>query len=456
MKCSIWAFTLFLSVNAASARANVTLNVQQMGTIGDGTTPATQIVQKAIDQCSASGGGTVNFPAGRYLVGTIQIKDNVTLHLDENAVLLGSLEKADYQNVDPFMDGDGHALGYALIVAKDAKNIAFEGAGALDGQGKSLSAAEKKSGGYTLRPFLLRLIRCENVSVTGIHLQASGAWALHLFQCENVAIDHVTIHNRGLSNNDGIDIDSSQDVKITHCDIISGDDSICLKTTSSKPCTNITVQDCDLTSGEGTIKTGTESMGDFTNIAIDHCRIHSSGEAGIQLFSVDGGHMDNVAISDIQMDHNPIPIMIRLGARLKTFRKGDIQESPGTIRNIHISNITATHAGRIGILISGVPDHPIEDVHLSNIHIELAGGGTAADAAVKLDEKPAAYPHIVIFGKTMPAYTLYARHIKTLEINGLALLLANPDARPPSICIDVAQPQFKNWNVPTSGAHAVQ
>lgn len=116
-------------------------DVTSFGAVGDGVTINTAAIQKGIDQCSAAGGGKLLFPAGRFLTGTIQIKSNVTLHLEEKAVLLGSTSAADYRNVDPFLAGDGVPLGDALIVAVDADHMGIEGAGLIDGQGKALAAA---------------------------------------------------------------------------------------------------------------------------------------------------------------------------------------------------------------------------------------------------------------------------------------------------------------------------
>ena len=74
------------------------------------------------------------FPAGKYLSGTIVLKDNVILQLNKDALLLGSTNVEDYQNLDPFMDGLGVDVGWALVVAVDAKHIGIEGEGAIDGQ----------------------------------------------------------------------------------------------------------------------------------------------------------------------------------------------------------------------------------------------------------------------------------------------------------------------------------
>src|SRR5436305_2079275 len=99
---------LFAAV-PVQAVANKVIEVTMAGVVGDGTTLNTLRIQKAIDDCAAAvGGGTVRFPAGRYLTGTIQIKSNVTLLLDEQATLLGSTDVADYSNLDPFTDGSGN------------------------------------------------------------------------------------------------------------------------------------------------------------------------------------------------------------------------------------------------------------------------------------------------------------------------------------------------------------
>ena len=83
------------------------LTLQNIGAKGDSITLNTIAIQKAIDDCNKSGGGKVIFPAGKYLSGTIVIKDNVTLNLQKNAVILGSTNLEDYQNLDPFTDGLG-------------------------------------------------------------------------------------------------------------------------------------------------------------------------------------------------------------------------------------------------------------------------------------------------------------------------------------------------------------
>jgi polygalacturonase len=421
---------------AVMAAHGKTIDATKTGVIGDSVTVNTIALQKAIDACSADGGGTIQFPVGHYVTGTIQLKDNVTLHLDENAVLLGSTNAADYRNVDPFMAGDGVPLGYALIVAEGANHVGIEGAGMIDGRGKELKAAQSR---YTVRPFLMRWLHCTNVTVKDVQLTNPGAWTLNFFQSRNATVEHVTIRTRntGLANNDGIDLDSCENVRIRDCDIDSGDDALCLKTTSPLPCRDITASGCKLSTKCNAIKLGTESLGDFENISVANCQIRDTAMSGIALYCVDGGQMHDVNIAGITMDGVTVPISIRLGARLKTFRAGDQPKPPGSLRDVTIKNVRVTGARQIGLLINGITNHPVENLTLENIQIQLAGGGKPADARIQLPEKESAYPEHSMFGKIMPAYGIYARHVRGITLKNVEMTVNNSDARPAKIFIDV-------------------
>jgi polygalacturonase len=427
---------LLAAIGAAIARADNRIDVTKSGVIGDGTTLNTVAIQKAIDACSAQGGGTLVFPAGRYLTGTIQLKDNVTLHLDAPAVLLGGTHAADYRNVDPFTAGDGVPLGDALIVADGAKHVGVEGTGTIDGQGRALKSGQTP---YKVRPFLMRWLRCTDVTVQDVHLTNPGAWTLNFFQTRNATVERVTIRTRdtGLANNDGIDLDSCEGVRIRDCDIESGDDALCLKATSPLPCRDITASGCKLSTKCNAIKLGTESLGDFGKISITGCQIRDTGMAGIALYCVDGAHLHDVTIADITMDGVTVPVSVRLGARLKTFRAGDTPKPPGTLRDITIKNVRVTGARQIGLLVNGIPGHPVENLTFENIEIELTGGGTLENARLQLPEKEAAYPEYSMFGRVMPASGLYLRHVRGVSFKNVRTTVRQPDARPAAAFIDV-------------------
>ena len=299
---------LLLFIFSTSVARAKDILVTDYGVKGDSITLNTTSIQKAIDDCSKGGGGKIIFPAGKYLTGTIVLKDNVVLRLEKYAVILGSTNVEDYHNIDPFMDGLGVHVGWALVGAVDANNIGIEGEGAIDGQGSQLKArhiltdTRPEGERWGRRPFLLRIVRCNGVTVKGVTLNYAAAWTSHYFQSKKVHIENVKIVSRGVAHNDGIDIDGCQDVRIKDCDIDSGDDALCFKTTSSKmACRDIVVTGMRLKSGHGAIKMGTESMAPFENIKISDCYIYNTNNGGIKLLTVDGAHLRNVEIFNITM-----------------------------------------------------------------------------------------------------------------------------------------------------------
>ncbi len=348
MKKIISFLLVFSSLYAAAAD----VNVKGYGATGDGTTLDSKAIQKAIDACAQQGGGKVIFPAGKYLSGTIVIKDNITLLLQKDALILGSTDIEHYDNIDPFTDGLGIDVGWALLVAVDARNIGIEGDGAIDGQGAQLKAkhvlADTRGEGkiWGRRPFLLRIVRCTGVTVRGVSLYYAAAWTSHYFQSKQVLIENVKIVSHGVAHNDGMDIDGCQQVQIRDCDVVSGDDALCFKTTSSTmACKDITVTRLKLKSNQAAIKMGTESMAPFEDINISHCEIYDTRNGGIKLLTVDGAHLRNVTITDITMKNVRTPILLRLGSRLQVFRKGkDTQQATGTFENVVIRNVKAEAA----------------------------------------------------------------------------------------------------------------
>lgn len=423
--------------SAASAAGKV-VDATKAGAVGDGTTLNTDAVQKAIDDCAASGGCTLRFPPGRYLTGTIQIKSRVTLRLEEGATLLGSTDAADYRNLDPFTDGSGNPMGFALLVAVDAHDVGLEGGGTVDGQSPALKARQKT---YTMRPFLVRWVRCTRVTVRGVRLTNPGAWTLNFFQARGAVVEGVTIRSRdlGMHNNDGINIDSSEDVRVRDCDVVSGDDALVIKATSrANPSRNIVASRLKLSTRTNAIKLGTESIGGFEDIKVSNVQITNTQMAGIALYAVDGGDLRDVSISGVTMDGVIVPISIRLGSRLKTFREGDEpRPAAGRLRDVLIQDVSARNVGMIGLLVNGVPGHAVEALTLKNIRIELPGGGTEESAKVRLPEKETAYPEYEMFGKTMPAYAVYARHVRGLKLLNVRTSALKPDARPATVFVDV-------------------
>jgi polygalacturonase len=458
---------LLISTVAVNAKD---FDITSFGAKGDGKTLNTSAIQKAIDACFKSGGGKVIIPQGEFLTGTIVLKSNINLFLNKGAVILGSTDVNDYQNMDPFKDGLGIDVGWALLVAVDAKKISISGPGRIDGQGSKLKAQQiltdtrPESKRWGRRPFLLRIVRCEGVKVTDVTLNYSAAWTSHYFHSKDIEIRNVKIVSVGVAHNDGIDIDGCQDVKISNCDIESGDDALCFKTTSSKmACKNIEVTGMRLKSNQAGIKMGTESMAPFEDIKISDCYIYDTKNGGIKLLTVDGAHLRNIEISDITMDEVRTPMLFRLGSRLSVFRKDqDTQQVTGTFENVVVKNVKAKASANAqltppsGILITGVPGHDITNLTLENIEIDLAGGGSVEDSRHKVPEAIDQYPEVKTFGPIIPAYGIWARHVQGLKLVNIKFNLAANDLRPAFVCEDGKDIQLKGWKIPeTNGAASI-
>jgi polygalacturonase len=411
-------------------------NIKRYGALGDGVTIVTPAIQRAIDAASLPSGGIVTVPPGRYVTGTLRLKSSVTLRLDEGATLLGSLNPSDYQLVEPFTDGVGTARGYALIACVDVHNVAIVGSGTIDGRGAELQATiPGKDKPPAARPFLVLCVRSTELKIQQVKLLNSSAWTMHLFQCSGVTVDRVSIRSLGLANNDGIDIDSSSNVSIDQCTIETGDDAICLKTTSSKPCRDIAVANCTMTTRCAAFKIGTESAGDFSNIRVTGCHVVLANLGAVKLLSVDGAHISNVLVEAMRVDDADTPIFLRLGARGRTFRPGDTALPAGTLSGITIRDMQVARARRIGILIAGLPGHPIEDIALDNISIALTGDAVA-QIPPEPAELPAAYPEVRMFGAALPAFGLYGRHLRNLRMASVKITGPAGDARPKQLLLD--------------------
>jgi len=414
-------------------------NVRELGAHGDGARLETKVLQSAIDACASGGGGTLYFPAGIYLTGTLGLKNDVCLHLDAGAVLRGSPKLNDYPaHIPSLRSYTDNYTERSLIYGEGLENVAIEGRGTLDGQGASFK------GPYKVRPYILRLVACRNVLVQGVTFKDSSMWVQHYLACDGVRIEGITVRSHCNANNDGIDIDGSQRVRITDCDISSGDDAVVLKSTLDHPCRNVVIANCTLQSDCNALKLGTESNGGFENVAISNCTIYDTHLAGVALELVDGGLLDRVSISNLTMRDTRGAIFIRLGNRARPCSAGMAKPGMGRLRNVNISSVVADGADRIGCSITGLPGHPAEDIALENVRVRFSGGGTDEEAQRRVPEHPEEYPEYAMFG-VLPAYGFYCRHVKGLRLNNVSVEIAAPDARPSLVCEDVVDLDVYGW-----------
>lgn len=442
----IW-FSLFETLYAKE------YNILNFGAVADTAVLSTRAIQKAIDECTAGGGGRVIIPSGRFKTGTIIIKSNVGIHLEHGAVLYGSKNLADYLPLKPeYVSLRTQEATVQLIYAENAQNISITGYGEIDGQGSSFKKMSWNDEGIT-RPHLLRFITCTHVRVENITLRNSGCWMQHYLACEGVQLKGLTIFNRNNYNNDGIDIDGCRNVTISDIITDSDDDGITLKSTSPRPCENITITNCIISSRCNAIKMGTESNGGFRNVAISNCVIRPSqmlapsffgntlGTSGISLEIVDGGTMQGVTISNIQIEGAESPIFIRLANRGRPYKKDMEISHTGTLQDVSINQVRIYNAGNTGCSITGLPGSPVTNIRLSDICFEQAGGRTVDDITREIPEKPKDYPEATMFGP-LPAYGFFIRHARNISCNDMEFSFRQHDPRPALYLNDVDSSRF--------------
>ncbi len=425
----------------ASAATAAQVNVRDHGAVGDGVAKDTKAIQQAIDVCAEGGGGRVVLPRGRYLSGSLVLRDGVTLVVEPEAVLLGSRELADFSG--------------PLLGAKDARNIGIEGGGTIDGQGEAYWEKARDYAGPAWkgtaqfeykalrRPAFIRLVDCSDITVRNVKLVGAPSWTLHLHRCQRAVIEDVVIRNPLYGpNTDGIDLNACTDIAVRRCDIVTGDDGIVLKSTGpgrDHPSRNILVEDCRIWSACNGFKIGTETHADFSDITVRNCHIYSDSErnldrtiSGIAIESVDGSHIRRVQVSDITMSGVRAPIFIRLGHRGGNSERTRQVEPrvPGSIEEVVIQRVKAERAS-ITSSITGIPGHPVRNILLEDIELTYEGGG---DASQVIDDVPdetviRTYPEAWMFG-ILPAYGLYCRHAENVVIRRVVMGWTAPEARP--------------------------
>jgi polygalacturonase len=389
-------FALAAALLAWNAGAQKIFDVRDYGAEGDGVTPDTAAIQKALDECGDAGGGIVRFPAGVYLSRPILIHGATTLELDAGATLQATTNQADFMK-KPGVWYKAKASDFVPFVSgKDLANVTFTGGGTIDGSGAvwwgEAEKARRKVSGYTLpRPNLIVLERCRTVRMESITLQNSPKFNFVPEECEDVVVSNVTILNpAGAANTDGIDPSDSRNVLITKCRIDTGDDNIAIKAGHKLPgrqfaSEDITVTDCTFLHGHG-MSIGSETLGGVRNVTVKNCTFENT-ENGIRIKSQrgKGGTVENIVYEDLRMT-NVDPAVTFTCYYMYNSAQDPVQKaapendsaqpvSEGTpvYRDIHVKNMTATCQRGAGTIM-GLPESCISNVVFENVKISAATG----------------------------------------------------------------------------------
>ena len=457
-------------------------DIRDFGAKGDGETLDTAALQAAIDACHKDQGGTVLVPAGVFVIGTTELKSNVTLHLAAQGVLLGSVHGKDYYAAEAIpLHGDatledGHT---GLLFAVNAENITVEGPGMIDGRGSQFHGPTRGapspagiSGSH--RPYHLMFYRCRHLRIRDLFLKNCAFHSMRIVQCSYAWFSGIHLRSRVISNNDGFHFISCEYMHVSNCDIQCQDDACAL----FGSCRFVTVTDCSFSTRWSVFRFG---GGTAENIAVSNCIMDVVFGCPIKLRGGPDSRFENMSFSNLIMNHVTGPISISLGphgrrrpavaangqtnsmsgadanalsnAATNRLPGGfapeptpqELAESTGVIRNISFNSIRATvvkpfplpdsewksnyNPGEIFscIGLNAVGAGCLENISFNDVHVTFPGGGTAEQAAVR--NVPKAIGEYYAAG-VFPAWAIYARQVRGLTLNNVRFELAASDLRP--------------------------
>lgn len=414
----------------------------------------TQAIQKAVDACLSDGGGTVIFPAGTWLSGTVFLKNHVSIYLSNGSTWQAVNDTTAFPYIQKeVMSRENRKPRRAMVYACDVHDMKIYGEGTINGGGDydifNVKKNREKDMNY-FRPFGIYLVRCTDITVDGITMKNSAFWMQRYQDCDRLKLTNLTIDNHANLNNDGIDIDGCHDVLVSNCLVDASDDALVLKSEGMRGCRDVVVTNCILSSHATPLKLGTGSIGGFQRIAISNIVIRPSkskemihpekswgGLSGIDLLCVDGGIMEDISIENVVMDSVETALFIKLGDRNSAW-PGKPEATPGVARNIRISNVTARHCGPICSAITGYPGNKVENVWLSNIFISVRGNENIKDTISVIPENSDEYPYNRMFGSNLTAYGFYVRHAENIHFDQIILDIEKKDVRPAMVLDDVS------------------
>jgi polygalacturonase len=428
-KLMITGVALFMTIQASAQKI---YNVMSYGAKGDGKTNDAAAIQKAIDECSKSG-GRVLFPTGHvFMASPFNLKSGIDFHVEAGAKVLANPDEKVYTN-SAFRQNPGE--GTIWIGGENVQNVSISGAGEIDGNGVSFMGKELDDS-YVLKPFtvldprphVLTIINGKNIRIKDIHIGNAAYWTIHLAGCDDVVISGVTVLNSlKVRNSDGIDVDHSRNVRISDCLIESGDDCICLKNRREYEdlgrCENIQVSNCTMTSRSCAIKIGSENMDTIRKVVFNNCIIKNSNR-GLGIQNRDEGVVYDVVFSNITIESHlfsdvwwgksePIYVTAFRRARINhkdanwRFSKAESEGKVGQVYNITFRNIKCS--GENGVYVSAESADKISNITFDSIELQI--NKTTDFPGGIYDRRPAQVEGFVK-GRTSGFYVDQAKQIK--------------------------------------------
>jgi hypothetical protein len=339
-------------------------------------------IQPAIDAACADGGGRVVVREGVHPSGTLYLKSKVELHLEKGAVILGGSKPEDYDDINDPRVGVAPERSYKVFIScTDAEDVAITGEGVIDGVGVSFYDQNIKPPARFFRkppiprPRMVQFFKVSKVRFEGVTFKDSPGWTFWLRDCEDVEFKRARIvGDQRMINNDGIDFDGCRRMRVTDCDIQTGDDCVVMRairgnSTTPVVCEDLVVRNCRLNSACQCVRLGCPSDDTIRNARFENCVMR--GNNGIMSFHpyhyLGSGcrgycRMSDISFSDCDIDCNSHAIFFRV--------QGGI-----TLRDFgNTSFFDMKIKSRLPLVFEGCAETVLKNICLNDIELEVLEG----------------------------------------------------------------------------------
>jgi polygalacturonase len=296
------------------------------GAVSDTAIVCTKAIQTAIDKCASGGGGVVKFSPGIYVTGSLFIKSNVELRIDDKVLILGSQSFDDYPEIQTRIAGIETTWPAALINFMNVENAALTGKGIINARGKfcwdkywNMRKEYDKKGLRWVVDYDAKRVRtvltqnAENITIKDLTFKNAGFWTIQLLYSARLTVNGVVIKNNedgSGPSTDGIDVDSSTWTLIENCDIDCNDDNFCLKAGRdwdglrvNKPTEYVVIRKCIARRGAGLVTLGSETSGSIRHIyCTDLSAKHTDNGLRIKSATTRGGTVEDVYFVNSVLD----------------------------------------------------------------------------------------------------------------------------------------------------------
>ena len=375
-----------------------TISITKYGARGDGKTDCKPAFDRAMKAAQKSGGAHIVIPAGTYRIdGPIHLVSNLCLELQEGAVLRFSPQPELYLPVvETSWEGTWLSNYSPFIYGKELHDVSIIGRGTIDGncaetfatwrssqkKGQMLSREMNHSGtpadkrifgeGWFLRPHLIQLNRCRNITIEGVFITNSPFWCIHLLQSENIICRGIR-YDAKLINNDGIDPDCSRNILIEDVCFDNGDDNIAIKSgrdndgwTKGSPSENIIIRRCHF-KGLHAVVIGSEMSAGVQNVFVEDCDYAGYCKRGIYVKTNPdrGGFVRNIYVNDCSFDEVEDLFYVSSMYAGEGLDNNHFSE----VENLHVDGLRCRKVRQSALVLQGTSAKPVRNVTFSRVEV---------------------------------------------------------------------------------------